>query len=74
VKELRRILARQPEVALGVAVFAGLALGAGWLPLPSFSLGSILPAAKPAAPATAASSPSSSATAAPAAPSPSMWD
>lgn len=68
-KDLRKLLSRNPEVALGVAVLAGLAIGAGWLPIPS--VGSLLPsspAPQPAAPAAAAPAPA----VAPAASS--LWD
>lgn len=44
-KELRRLLERRPEVSLGVLVFAGFALGAGLISLPS------LPLPRPPAPA-----------------------
>lgn len=77
-KELRRFLSRQPEVALGLAAFAGLAIGAGWLPISLPSLGSIVPSsAKPATgtPTTAsANTVQAAATAGPGADATSMWD
>ncbi len=48
---LIKLVKRNPAIAIGAAAFAGLALGAGWVSLPSLS--GLLPA--PAAPKPTAS-------------------
>ncbi len=52
--QLIRLVRRNPAVAVGVAAFAGLALGAGWVPIPS--LRDLLPA-RPTLPAAAPAAP-----------------
>lgn len=50
---LIKLVKRNPAIAIGAAAFAGLALGAGWLPIPSLSgLLPAPPAPKPSAAAT----------------------
>lgn len=53
---LLRTLKRNPSIAVGVAVFGGLALGAGWIPMPS-ALAGLIPSRTPAAPAGKAAAP-----------------
>lgn len=53
--DLLRLVKRNPAIAIGVAAFVGLAAGAGWLPIPSLSIGSLVPAK--AAPAAAPAPP-----------------
>lgn len=61
-KELRKLINQRPEVALGVAIFAGLALGAGWIPIPSLPSFSFAGATATPAPAGAPTRGSTAAT------------
>ncbi len=54
--DLIKLIKRNPAVLVGVAAFAGLALGAGWLPIGLPSMPAPAGKAKPASPMSSSGS------------------
>lgn len=50
-RTVRRLVERNPEISLGVLIFAGFALGTGMIPIPTLAI----PRVAPPAPAPASS-------------------